>query len=607
MIRERGGSCKRETPSSRTVVDFTSRPTLRGYGGAVAAGHYLAAQIGAQVLAEGGNAADAACAMGFALAVLEPTQNGLGGEVPMLVWDARDERAHCVSGQGPAPAGASITRLAELGVERIPPDGFLPAAVPAALDAWCLLLERHGSWTLCQVLEPARGLAERGFPMYPFLQAVLRYVEARFREEWPSSAEIYLPLRGVGERQTNPALGRFLASLADHESAAGGGREAGIRAARDHFYRGAPAEAIERFLQNPVRDAEGHTRVGLLAAEDLARYQGRVEEPAGIDYRGARVWKTPPWGQGPVLLQQLSLLEGFDLRAMGRGSADALHTWVEVAKLAFADREACYGDPDFCEVPLEELLSPEYAARRRALVDPERASFALRPGLGALPAGWPLVARDDATLPQEPGALASAHGRRDTTQLVAADRHGNLVAATPSGGWIPTSPVIPELGFPMGTRLQMAVLDPQHPNALAPGKRPRTTLSPSLARLPDGRLLAFGTPGGDQQDQWPSHFLLDLVDFGATDLQAAIDAPTLHSEHMPSSFYPRHARPGVLSVEDRLDASILSELARRGHRIERKGGWEHGRVMAVTRRDTDGLCEAAASPRHAVAYAIALP
>jgi len=588
-------------------MDFSSRPTLRGYGGAVAAGHYLAAQIGAQTLAQGGNAADAAAAMGFALAVLEPTQNGLGGEVPILVWEAASEQVHCISGQGPAPARASIDSMRELGVERIPPDGFLPAAIPAALDAWCGLLERYGTWSLAQVLEPARGLAERGYPMYPFLRAVLRFVEKRFRAEWPSSAAIYLPLREVGERQTNPALGAFLASLADCERAAAGGREAGIRAARDHFYRGAPAEAIERFLQSPVRDAEGHVHAGLLCAHDLAGYAGRVEAPPWIDYRGTRVWKTPPWGQGPVLLQQLSLLEGFDLRAMGRGSADALHTWVEVAKLAFADREACYGDPDFGEVPLRELLSPEYALKRRALVDPSQASLALRPGLGALPAGWPLVSQADAALPQEPGAMASARGRRDTTQLVAADREGNLVSATPSGGWLPTSPVIPELGFPMGTRLQMAVLDPHHPNALAPGKRPRTTLSPSLAHLGDGRLLAFGTPGGDQQDQWPSHFLLDLVDYENPDLQAAIDAPTLHSEHMPSSFYPRHARPGVLSVEERLDPAVVSELARRGHRIERKGGWEHGRVMAVSRRDADGLCEGAASPRHAVAYAIALP
>ncbi|NNL68190.1 MAG: gamma-glutamyltransferase family protein, partial [Myxococcales bacterium] len=242
------------------------------------------------------------------------------------------------------------------------------------------------------------------------------------------------------------------------------------------------------------------------------------------------------------------------------------------------------------------------------LIDPAQASLELRPGRGALPSGWPRVAPGDSlAAPVEPQAIATAKGRSDTTQLVAADRHGNVIAATPSGGWIPSSPVVPELGFPMGTRLQMAVLDPAHPNALRPGKRPRTTLSPSLARLADGRVLAFGTPGGDQQDQWPAHVFHDLVDFGEADLQAAIDRPSLHSEHMPSSFYPRNARPGVVSVEDRMPEETLAALEARGHRVARTGGWEHGRVMGVTRRSSDGLCEAAASSRGAVAYAIALP
>ncbi len=587
-------------------MSFTTRPTLRGYGGAVSAGHYLAAQIGARMLGDGGNAADAACAMGFALQVLEPHQNGPGGEVPVLVYEAREDRCVAISGQGPAPAAASIERMRALGVELIPPDGFLAATVPAALDAWCLLLEHFGTRTLSEVMAPARGLAERGFPMYPFLHVVLGFVADRFRDEWPTSAEVYLPLRDVGERQANPALARWLGALAQAEHLAAGGREAGIRAARDHFYRGAGAQAIERFLGEPLRDASGEAHAGLLRADDLARYQGSVEEALQLDYRGARVWKTPPWGQGPVLLQQLRLLEGFDLAAMGRGSVDALHTWIEVAKLAFADRDACYADPRFADVPLDRLLSVDYADTRRKLIDLEQASLAMRPGTGRLPAGWPLIGEGDA-LPTEPQALAAARGRRDTTQLVAADRDGNLVSATPSGGWIPTSPVIPELGFPVGTRLQMAVLDPDHPNALAPGKRPRTTLSPSLALLPDGRRMAFGTPGGDQQDQWPTAFLLDLVDHGVADLQEAIDSPTLHSEHMPSSFYPRRARPGVVSVEDRLDADVIAGLAARGHRIERKGGWEHGRVMAVTHRVDTGLFEAAASPRFAVAYALALP
>lgn len=559
------------------------------------------------MLATGGNAADAACAMGFALQVLEPHQNGPGGEVPMLVWDAREERAVALSGQGPAPSAATLARLRGLGLSLIPPDGLLPAPVPAALDAWCLLLERFGTRRLADVLAPACGLAARGFPMYPFLRLILRFVEPRFRDEWPSSAAIYLPLCEEGERQTNPALARFFEALIAAERAAGGSREARIRAARDHFYRGAPAEAIERFFATPIADASGERHAGLLGAQDLARYAGRFEEPCSVEYRGARVWKLGPWSQGPVFLQQLRLLEGFDLRAAGRRSADALHLQIEAAKLALADRDACYGDPDFSDVPLARLLSREYAAERRAAIDPENASLELRPGMGRLPEGWPLLAAEPAAAPAEPHALASARGRRDTTQLVAVDRDGLVVVATPSGGWIPTSPVVPELGFPLGTRLQMAVLDPAHPNALAAGKRPRTTLSPSLARLPDGRLLGFGTPGGDQQDQWTLPFFLDVVDHGCADLQEAIDAPTLHSEHAPSSFFPRQARPGVVCAENRFAPGVLDELTRRGHRVETRGGWDHGRLLAITRQPDSGLLTAAASSRFRIASAIALP
>jgi gamma-glutamyltranspeptidase/glutathione hydrolase len=585
---------------------FTTRPTLGGYGGAVAAGHYLATQIGAHMLAEGGNAADAACAMGFALQVLEPTQNGPAGEVPILVYDAGADRTVAISGQGTAPAAATIEAMRERGVARIPPDGFLAATVPAALDAWCILLETFGTRRLADVLAPARGLAERGFPMYPFLLSELRLSEERFRHEWPTSAAIYLPLRQVGERQTNPSLAGFFEALAVAEGAASGGREAGIRAARDHFYKGRPAEQIERWVATPVRDASGRAHAGLLRADDLAHYRGRIEEPPSVSYRGAQVWKCPPWSQGPVFLQQLGLLEGFELQAMGRGSADALHTWIECAKLAYADRDACYGDPRFAKVPLEQLLSEEYAAARRELVDPARASFEWRPGIGRLPEGWPLEL-EEARRPLEPQAPAAARSRGDTTQLVAADARGNLVCATPSGAWVESSPVVPELGFPIGTRGQMFVLDPDHPNALAPGKRPRTTLTPSLARLPDGRRMAFGTPGGDQQDQWTNQFFLELIDFGVSDLQEAIDAPTLHSTHMPSSFYPRHVEPGAVYVESRIDADVCAQLAARGHRLNDSGPWSHGRVLAVTRDPASSRCEAAASPRFRVAYAAALP
>jgi len=596
-------------------VSSATRPTVAGYGGAVSAGHHLATQIGAQMLADGGNAADAACAMGFALQVLEPTQNGPAGEAPILYYCAGEDRTYAISGQGTAPATASLDAMRKLGIDVIPADGYLPATVPAALDAWCQLLERFGTKQLGDVTAPARGLAQRGFPMYRFLKVILDAIAVRFRDEWPTSAAVYTPVRKLGEAQTNPALAAFFADLAAAERDAGGSRESGIRAARDFFYRGRPAEQIERFAATPIRDASGRSHPALLTAHDLASYRGSIEEPTSAEYRGARFWKLPPWSQGPVLLQQLRLLEGFDLSAMGRGSADALHTWIEVAKLAFADRETCYADPRFAKVPLAELLSPAYTDARRALVDPARASLELRPGVGRVPDGWAKSMGADGTWgdgddppdPTEPQALAAAVGRGDTTHLDACDRFGNLVSATPSGGWIPTSPVIPELGFPLGTRGQMFCLDPEHPNALAPAKRPRTTLSPGLAQLPDGRRLAFGTPGGDQQDQWPVPLLLDLVDFGVHDLQESIDAPTLHIEHMPSSFFPHFAQPGVVMAESRVDPQVLSELTSRGHRMKKSGAWHHGRVLAVTHDSESGLCEAAASSRFRVASSTALP
>jgi gamma-glutamyltranspeptidase/glutathione hydrolase len=345
----------------------------------------------------------------------------------------------------------------------------------------------------------------------------------------------------------------------------------------------------------------------LLVASDLAGYHGSVEACASVDYRGGRVYKCPPWSQGPVFLQQLRLLERFDLAAMEAATTDALHTLVEVAKLAFADREACYGDPDFSDVPLDRLLSRSYAEERVGLIDPDKASLEQRPGLGAYPAGWPWVEEGE-PVPAEPQAFAASKGRGDTTHLDAVDAQGNLVAATPSGAWIMSSPVIPELGFPIGTRAQMFSLDPRHPNRVEAGKRPRTTLTPSLADLPDGRRMAFGTPGGDQQDQWTLQFLLQLIDFAPEgDLQQAIDAPTVHSMHMPSSFYPRTAQPGWLGAESRLPAETIAGLAERGHRVLRSGAWEHGRVMAVTHRPDTGQCEAASSPRSVVAYSIVLP
>jgi gamma-glutamyltranspeptidase / glutathione hydrolase len=371
-------------------------------------------------------------------------------------------------------------------------------------------------------------------------------------------------------------------------------REAQIDAARDAFYRGFVAEAIAGFTRESM-DSSGRRHRGLLTGDDLAAWRATYEPPVTLAHRGLTICKTGAWGQGPVLLQQLALLDGFDLAGMA--AAECLHTAIECAKLAFADREAWYGD---AAVPLGDLLSAAYAAERRALVG-ETASLELRPG--APGARTPrLPARRPAAESAAPGVGEPTLSVGDTCHVDVADRFGNLVSATPSGGWLHGSPVIPELGFPLGTRAQMFELEPGLPNSLAPRKRPRTTLSPSLA-LRDGEgHLAFGTPGGDQQDQWSLSFLVGHIHFGL-DLQAAIDAPAFHTTHFPSSFHPRAAFPGRVHVEGRFPPDVVEALRRRGHDVRVEGDWSLGRLSAVA-REPDGMLRAAANARGMQGYAI---
>jgi gamma-glutamyltranspeptidase/glutathione hydrolase len=498
-----------------------------------------------------------------------------------------------ISGQGPAPALATIDRLRALGVERVPGDGLLPATVPAFVDAWIVALTHYGTQPFAEVLAPAIELAEEGWFAQPSLVKALRRNAERFRTEWPETARVFLPGSeppAAGARIRNPDLGKTLRVLAD-AAAAAPNREDGLEAAQRAFYACALADAMDRHAQRPVRDATGNAHAGFLRRADLEAYRGRVEEPLSVPFEDTVVYKCPTWTQGAVFLQQLRLLEGFDLRAMGHNSADALHTWIECAKLAFADREAYYGDPLHADVPLERLLSADYAARRRAQVG-ERASDLLRPGDQP-----PRRVADVRDLGAAAGLGEPMHG--DTTQVEAADHLGNLVAATPSGGWIGSSPLIDGLGFPLGTRGQMVSLDPKHPNALAPGKRPRATLTPSMAYRGGRPWLAFGTPGGDMQDQWTLQFFLNVVVF-EMGLQEAIDAPTVHTLHAPASFYPRAAEPLAVSAEGRIDPAVLDELRRRGHEVRVPGDWEHGRVQAVA-LEAEGLA-GAASPRRGTAY-----
>ena len=559
-------------------MTFTTRPELQGTFGMVASTHWLATAVGMSVLERGGNAFDAAVATGFTLQVVEPHLNGPGGDLPAVFWAAERGEPLVLCAQGVSPAAATIERYRGLGHELVPGTGLLAACVPGAFDGWLTLLEEFGTWRLGDVLELAIGYAEDGYPVVPGITLTIERVEGLLRE-WPASAALYLPAPRPGELFRNEALAATYRRIVDESR--GGSREQEIERARSLFYEGFVAEAIDRF------SAENG---GLLAGDDLASWRATLEPPATYDFRGLRVCKTQAWGQGPVFLQQLALLDGFDLEELS--DAEYVHTVVECAKLAFADREAFYGDVD---VPLERLLSREYNDERRLLLGKE-ASAELRPGGGQLPG---LVQAETTVGAGEP--TQSLRGRGDTVHLDVADRFGNVLSATPSGGWLQSSPVIEELGWPLGSRAQMFWLEEGLPSSLAPRKRPRTTLSPSLALRDGAPHLAFGTPGGDQQDQWTLHAFLRHAVFG-DDLQAAIDAPSFHTDHFPSSFFPRQARPRSLSLESRWGDGVAADLRRRGHSVDVTDAWSLGRVSAVA-RGPDGVIRAAANPRGMQGYA----
>ncbi|MGH7120083.1 MAG: gamma-glutamyltransferase family protein [Acetobacteraceae bacterium] len=588
---------------------FTTRPEIAATFGVVASTHWIASQVGMAVLERGGNAFDAAAATAFTLQVAEPHLNGPAGSAPIIIHCAKSGTQHVICGQGVAPAAATIERFSALGLDLIPGTGLLPAVVPGAFDAWCLLLRDWGTWELADVLSFAIGYATHGVHLVPRVAAAIETVRPLFEDAWPSSAAVYLPHGAVplpGSLFANPALAATYRRIL--KEAQGASREARIEAARSAWYRGFVAEAVDRFFgKNEVLDASGERHRGLLAADDFAGWQASVEEPVALAYHRYTVLKCGPWSQGPVFLQQLALLRNFDLAAMDPFGAEFVHTIVECAKLAYADREAYYGDPLFISVPLEELLSVGYNSERCRLVGPH-ASLALRPG--RLTGYAARVDQDAASRAQllaplpgvgEPTLARLGLTGADTCHIDVIDRAGNMVSATPSGGWLQSSPVIPELGFCMGTRGQMFWLTADLPNSLAPRKRPRTTLSPSFA-LSDGKpWMAFGTPGGEQQDQWSLTFFLRMVHYGLT-IQQAIDAPSFHTEHWPSSFWPRVARPGKLVLEGRYSDAVRGDLARRGHLVEKGDDWSEGRLSAA--RIEGGQMFAGANPRGMQGYAV---
>jgi gamma-glutamyltranspeptidase/glutathione hydrolase len=593
------------------MSSFTTRPEILGRFGVVTSTHWIASAVGMSMLEKGGNAIDAAVATGLVLQVLEPHLNGPGGDMPAIFYSKKHDRVQVICAQGPAPAGATIAHYRGEGLKVIPGDGLLATVVPGAFDGWMLMLRDYGRLPLRTVLEPAIWYAENGHPMLPRVAATIEGLAEFFREHWPSSHETWLP-GGTAPAPhgnfTNPVLAQTWTRILA-EAEAKRDRDDQIQAARDAFYRGFVAEKIADFLNTAeVMDASGNRHRGVLTADDLADYSAHVEEPLTYDYHGWTVAKAGPWTQGPVLLQALAILKGMDLGHMDPMSAAFVHTVVEAKKLAYADREVYYGDPDFAEVPLSTLLSDDYNAARRALIS-DNASFDLNPGtvpgfedqrartLKLLDA---LSATDQAVY--EPTMAHLSERKGDTVHIDVIDAEGNMVAITPSGGWLQSSPIVPGLGFALNSRAQMFWLEEGLPTSLAPGKRPRTTLTPSLA-LKDGLpQMVFGTPGGDQQDQWQLVFFLRYVHSGLN-LQEVIDQPLFHSTHFPSSFFPRARQPGGLMIERNIGAAALDDLRARGHRITEAEPWTIGRLTAA-RRDPDGLMRAAATPRLMQAYAV---
>ena len=631
-----------------------TRPQLAGTFGMVASSHWLASAAGMAELEQGGNAFDAVVAAGFTLQVVEPHLNGPGGEAPIIFARSDDDAPTVLCGQGPAPSGATIAHYRDLGLELIPGAGPLAAAVPGAVEAWLTILRDHGTRRLADVLAYAISYADRGHPLLPRAAGAISQVAKLFANDWTTSAEVFLTgdsAPGPGTLFRNPALAETYRRLVAAETAASGGREAGIDAARRAWREGFVAEAVDAFAQRPFRHPHGGHHTAVISGADLAAFTAEYEATTSHPFRDVVVHKTSGWGQGPVLLQQLAMLDGYDDAAIDPSTPDGVHVAVEVTKLAFADRDAWYGDA--VPPPLHALLDKGYTESRRALVGDD-ASLVLRPGapdgqgprMPALlahmlnapnpseaaatePATEPATesasvpATESASVPAtapaerptnesavptqgtlgEPTVERDGVARGDTCHVDVVDRWGNIVSATPSGGWLQSSPVIPPLGFPLGTRLQMCWLEEGLPASLTPGRRPRTTLSPTMIYR-DGRpAIACGTPGGDQQDQWQLVFLLSHL-VRRLPLQAAIEAPSWHSNAVASSFFPRDSRPGELVMEGRWGGSAVDALRRRGHRVVVAEPWSLGRLAAVSRDPDTGLMQAAADPRGRQAYAV---
>ncbi len=571
------------TPPNEPVYMFmppaTVHPPIVGLRYVAVAGHYLAASAAAKILDRGGNAIDAGVAAGLCINVTQPDEATLGGVAPIMVYRAAERRVYTISGLGRWPRGVDVARLRAAAGGRMPL-GVLRSVVPAAVDAWISALDRFGTLTLAEVAAPAIELADHGFPVDRYLALNLR-TAAPLLERWPSSRAVFLPHGhppGEGEVLVQRDLAATLGTLVEAERAAGGDRHAGLQAARDLFYRGPIAERIARFVL-----AEG----GFLTAEDMAAFHVRVEPPVHTSFHGYEVYACGPWCQGPVVLQALNILEGYDLPALGHNAAPYLHLLIESLKAAFADREAYYGDPDMVPVPIDALLSKEHASRWRARLDPTQAA-------PRMPAALP-IANTTGVMSSPYDATREPHP--DTSYVCVVDAEGNAFSATPSDG-IQYTPVVPGLGIIVSGRGNQSWLDSAHPSSVAPWKRPRLTPNPGLV-LRDGELfLAYGTPGGDVQPQAMIQSLLNVIQFGMSP-QEAVEAPRVATYSFPDSFDPHGESPGLVRAEGRLPAGVLAALTACGHRVERWPDWiaASGGVCMIQVDRSSGALRAGTDPR----------
>ena len=574
----------------------TSRPVVRGSHGIVSAGHHLTAMGGMQMLLKGGNAFDAAAAAGFTAAVVEPiAYYSLAAEGSIMLYHAASRQVLVLSGQGVAPGRATVELFKGRGLDKIPTghNAELSLTVPGVVDAYITMLETYGTKTLAEALAPAIDYADSGFPMYEYMRRRLDSlpVMEQFRRYPPGGMEVFYPSGKppeVGHTFVQKQLAATLKKMMQAEGDAGNHRASGLRAAREMFYRGDIARTI---IQCSERVG------GLLDLEDLASYQARFEEPIRTTFMGYEVCAQSTWTQGPVLLQALNMLESFDLGAMGHNSPQYIHTIAEAMKLAFADRERYYGDPNYASVPIDGLVSKEYAAARAGLIQADKACPELPE------AGDPWRYCDGAAPPGTgAGVMAtptSGQGARQdvdgTTHFAVIDRDGNMVCATPSGGRLDKSVFSPELGCALSTRSEMFFVDAQHPNGLQPGKRPRTTLVNYMVCKDGQPIMTIGCPGGDNQAQADLQLLLNVLVFGM-DPQQAVEAPRFACWSMINSFYPRDYFPGQLNVEASIPVGVRSKLEALGHKIVEADNGDHGAI--VTQRDPQtGAVSAGADPR----------